>query len=212
MGIIYLIENQINGKKYVGLTTRNLQIRWKEHTRHYSQVIDKAIQVYGEKNFTIKQLEECPDEELDKRETYWIKYFNSANNGYNLTQGGRNENMVYNSVNFEKVGQLWKEGYGQKAIKDILGINVETVHNYLLKNGITEEDIKERHRQLIGKSKSKKIVQLDSNDNIIKIWDSITSIDKAGVSSRATVNRCLKDPKKISNGFKWKYYKSEDNV
>ena len=212
MGIIYLIENQINHKKYVGLTTRNLEIRWKEHMRHSSQTIDKAIQKYGKDNFTIKKIDECPDEELDEKEKYWIQYFNSVEEGYNITTGGRDENMVLDLTNFEKVKNLWEEGYGQKAITQLLKINVETTHNYLLKNGITEEDIKQRHRELVGKSKSKKIVQLDINNNIIKIWDSIISIDRAKICSKATINRCLKDPSKVSNGYKWRYYESEDNI
>lgn len=212
MGIIYLVENQVNHKKYVGLTTRNLEIRWKEHTRHSSQAIDKAIQKYGKDNFTIKKIDECPDEELDEKEKYWIQYFNSVEEGYNISFGGRDENMVLDLTNFEKVKNLWEEGYGQKAITQLLKINVETTHNYLLKNGITEEDIKQRHRELVGKSKSKKIVQLDTNNNIIKIWDSIISIDRAKVSSRASVARCLKDPNKISKGYKWKYYEGEEDI
>jgi hypothetical protein len=36
MGSIYLITNKINDKKYVGLTTRSIEIRWKEHCRHSS--------------------------------------------------------------------------------------------------------------------------------------------------------------------------------
>jgi len=33
-------------------------------------------------------IEECPKEKLDEREIYWIKFYDSYNNGYNLTKGG----------------------------------------------------------------------------------------------------------------------------
>jgi len=40
-------------------------------------------------------LEECPKELLDEREIYWIKYYNTFENGYNLTVGG-NSGFHYN--------------------------------------------------------------------------------------------------------------------
>lgn len=212
MGFIYLIENDINDKKYVGLTSRNIEIRWKEHLRSNSQKIDKAIQVLGKEHFSIKVLEECEDALLDEREIYWINYYDSYNNGYNFTLGGREENMIFSCDDFSKTKELWDLGFGQKEIQQQLKINIETVHNYLLKNGITADDIKERHREKVGKSKSKKIIQLDLNDNIIKIWDSIISIDREGVASRAVVGRCLKGQQKTGKGFKWKYYTESEDI
>ncbi len=32
-GYIYLIENKINDKKYVGKTYRKIELRWKEHIK-----------------------------------------------------------------------------------------------------------------------------------------------------------------------------------
>ena len=54
------------------------------------QFIDKAIQKYGWKNFTVEIVEECTSlEQLNKREIFWIAAFDSkVPNGYNLTDGG----------------------------------------------------------------------------------------------------------------------------
>lgn len=78
-----------------------------------------------------------------------------------MTCGGRAETMVLNTDKMQKTIELWNQGYGQKAITQELSLNVETVHNYLLKNGITSEMIKERHKELVGKSKSKQVFQYD---------------------------------------------------
>jgi hypothetical protein len=45
---------------------------------------------YGIDNFLFEVVEECSLEELNNREKYWIKYYDSHNplNGYNLTDGG----------------------------------------------------------------------------------------------------------------------------
>lgn len=87
---IYKITNQINGKIYVGLTTRSAMSRFKEHiklseTSNYA--IHRAIKKYGAKNFTVVVLESSPNIEiLIKRESYWIKTFDSMNPyiGYNM--------------------------------------------------------------------------------------------------------------------------------
>lgn len=63
--------------------------------KHYSQGkkegqtgIDGAIFKYGKENFSVEILEYCLIEELDERERFYINYYNSYNNGYNLTKGG----------------------------------------------------------------------------------------------------------------------------
>jgi hypothetical protein len=45
---------------------------------------------YGLENFSFEIIEECSKEDLDSRERYWIKKFDSYYNGYNQTSGGQN--------------------------------------------------------------------------------------------------------------------------
>lgn len=209
MGIIYLITNDLNDKKYVGLTTRDLEFRWKEHCRHSSQSIDSAITKYGKHHFHISILEDCPEDKLDEREQYWIKYYDSFNNGYNLTNGGRGSNFIKNPDKVKEVKELWDLGHGQKSITKLTKLNVETVHSYLLKSGVTKEDIKDRHRLLVGASKSKPILQFDENDFFIKEWESQAQLIRTGIICKSTLTRCLKDPNKIFNGYKYKYKEIE---
>lgn len=88
-GIIYVIINLINGKKYVGQTTRTVEERFREHAKADS-FIGKAIRKYGEENFKGEVLEKCYSaEELNAAEIKWIKELDcKAPNGYNLTGGG----------------------------------------------------------------------------------------------------------------------------
>ena len=92
-GYIYLITNKLNQKKYVGQTHKTIQERYKEHlktaqranTRHLYLAMNK----YGVDNFTVQELEYVADDsQLDSREQYWIKYYDSYYNGYNETLGG----------------------------------------------------------------------------------------------------------------------------
>ena len=88
-GIIYKITNKLNGKGYVGKTTRSLEVRFNEHSKADSY-IGNAIRKYGEENFLREVIEECETpEELNELEIFWIAHFNCKQpNGYNQTDGG----------------------------------------------------------------------------------------------------------------------------
>ena len=93
MGYIYKITNKINGKVYIGQTRKTIQERFQEHLKkakiHTNRYLYDAMNKYGYNNFIITQIEECLDIKLDEREIYWIKYYDTYNNGYNLTTGGQ---------------------------------------------------------------------------------------------------------------------------
>lgn len=92
-GIIYKYQNKVNGKIYIGQTTTSLEERLRGHLRKRKgcKAIDNALHKYGIDNFNISVIDECfSQKELDEKEMYWIKQFNSNNRdyGYNLTAGG----------------------------------------------------------------------------------------------------------------------------
>jgi group I intron endonuclease len=90
---IYLITNTINGKQYVGQTTRTIEIRWKDHKHHKdfgTSYLHKAIKKYGEENF-IREIvcEPLTLESMNDLEREYIEKYNTLSpNGYNLTKGG----------------------------------------------------------------------------------------------------------------------------
>ena len=87
---IYKIENKINGKVYIGQSI-NIEERWKQHKRNYSFLTSnfyKAIQEFGINNFNWSIIEECNKKELNEKEKYWINFYDSINNGYNMKIGG----------------------------------------------------------------------------------------------------------------------------
>ena len=48
----------------------------------------RAISKYGADNFKFRVIEECSDDIVNERESYWIDKLDSCNNGYNITLGG----------------------------------------------------------------------------------------------------------------------------
>ena len=88
---IYKITNIQNQKVYIGQTIRPIQDRF---NRHYNDALNniidthfaRAIRKYGRENFIVEEIDKAAtQEELNKKEQYWIQYYNSIENGYNET-------------------------------------------------------------------------------------------------------------------------------
>ena len=100
---IYKITNLINGKIYVGQTTKTIEERFKKHSTTDS-LIGKAIRKYGKENFKLELIAECTTiEEANKLEIYLIKEFNcKVPNGYNFTDGGEGRRGCTHSAESRK--------------------------------------------------------------------------------------------------------------
>ena len=92
---IYKIENLINHKIYIGQSV-NIDKRWREHKKNfldeedssYNTHLYKSMRKYGIENFDFSIVELCLQEELNEKERFWVSYYDSFFNGYNLTFGG----------------------------------------------------------------------------------------------------------------------------
>ena len=80
-------------KKY--LETKDKRY-WKEHCKHglgidtpVGNKLYKAIEKDGLQNFSFEVLEECPKEQLNEKEKYYIELYDTYNFGYNSTKGNK---------------------------------------------------------------------------------------------------------------------------
>lgn len=124
---IYKIENLINHKIYIG-QTNDYKRRFLEHKnkgyKKETKVLYYAFDKYGIENFDFSIIEFV--ENYNEREKYWIKYYDSFENGYNMTEGGdepptfHGENhplSTHNIADIEKIIFLLKNT--KTSIKDI---------------------------------------------------------------------------------------------
>lgn len=100
MFTIYCYTNKINGKKYIGITSRSIKERENSHIYETREIRSKnfpfkrALIKYGIENFNLEILEEVKTkEEACQKEIFYIKkhktYYKFSNsNGYNATIGG----------------------------------------------------------------------------------------------------------------------------
>lgn len=96
VGIVYLVTNTVNGKRYVGITVGTAEDRFKGHVNDMQRgsqlAFHCAIRRHGAEKFTVQELEECGTiEELKQRERDLIVELQthvSLGRGYNMTKGG----------------------------------------------------------------------------------------------------------------------------
>lgn len=99
---IYLATNLTNGKQYVGLSTVSMESRRKQHFKkskgNSPLKFHRAIRKYGKESFDWTVIDTAvTEEELCKKEMYWINKLNTFNNGYNMTLGGDGLNGYKNT-------------------------------------------------------------------------------------------------------------------
>lgn len=87
--LIYKATNLINGKAYIGQTTRKPQTRLNEHLSK-GTLLGRAIAEYGRRNFKVEMIDHAHTKtELNQKEIFWISYHNTIfPNGYNISTGG----------------------------------------------------------------------------------------------------------------------------
>ena len=101
-----MYRNKINDMKYVGQTICSFDQRLSTHltnTIMACSYIDRALHKYGKDNFEFIILEDnIPNELMDEKEIYYIKKYDTFNNGYNLTLGGKGT-LKYEDELIEKI-------------------------------------------------------------------------------------------------------------
>lgn len=99
MGDIYKIINDVNDQIYVGKAVDGMEKRKRSHLSqlHDGTDIHNAILDIGLEHFTWVLIEtNIEDKELlIEREKYWIAFYDSYNNGYNMTPGGEGGNGTH---------------------------------------------------------------------------------------------------------------------
>lgn len=203
--IIYKIQNKINNKIYIGQTTRTLDERIGEHKRKNS-LISRAIKKYGIDNFDINIIDNARTiDELNKKEIYYIKLYDSISNGYNLCDGGNNtkgyhhtkESKLKMSINHKKYYGESNHFYGKKHTE-------ETRNKMKSKWHEDEEKYKRRveHLKAVRHDCSRKVRCLTTGEEFNSIKE---ACNKYNISDVSYISRVCRGKRKSCFGLKFEY-------
>lgn len=139
--VIYAYVKKENQKVvYVG-QTKNLQHRHNQHIRwdpfninnpEYQYPLSRGIRKYGQDAYKLIILEDnLSEEQLNEREKYWIKFYNTYFNGYNQTIGGSNPTkpIFTDDLIDTVIEMLQDESYSYKDIMNKTGISMTHIYN-----------------------------------------------------------------------------------
>lgn len=207
MGYIYKIWNDENDKIYIGETKNSLEQRWQGHlysAKTSDTHLYRAMRKYGINKFHIEVVEEVPDDRLFEREKYWIQYYNSVENGYNIQYGGQGNQTC--NLPQETVEQLWQEGLGITEIAEKLNTTRMIVRNRIYNSELySEEEAQQRGVERRLSKKEKAIIQLSLNgDEIARFSSGMEAEQKTGIDRKA-ISQALRSNSKKSSGYLWQY-------
>lgn len=225
---IYKITNKLNNKSYIGKSI-DVEKRLKNHKsavfsncgREHDTPIHKSMRIHGIENFTFNIIEECSIDQLDEREVFWIKYYNSYLKGYNQTDGGSSPISVKRAVcgfsipegkkicEYSSVTEAECE-YSRGIYETCLNFNKNKTAQglcWFFKEDIenlTQEEIKQK----IYNRYPYLCCQLDKNGKLIKIWkDTKTACIENNFKSIGNIISCCLNNRDLANGFQWCYIK-----
>lgn len=207
MGFVYKITNSINGKMYIGQTSRDIFVRWKEHIRDssdkpssvYFSLLHRAIRKYGADAFEVECVEECDDSVLDQREQYWIKKLKTRENGYNITRGGQGKLKSDNA----EILALWNDGLAVKEISAKTGISKQIVAKRLRYQGVKIQEILSRGNRGNG---SRKVVRVSFDGKEVIIYNSLTEAAEANGMTTGQICMVCTGERTSAGGYRWQYY------
>ncbi len=240
-GFIYKIKNLTNGKIYIGQTTRPLHKRVYEYksafnlNKFYNQHLLNAFNKYGWENFDFSIVDTAPTiNELNKKEIYYIKKYNTTNKdvGYNIELGGLNNIPPLDTIKKMSQSHLGKKQhdtwinkriapagsdeakkYGRVKTDEEKKMLSEKSPRYWLNKKRDDETIKKisktkKEKGLSQKQKNllyKKVFVKDVNTNeILNLYDSTTAASKVVGVNQSTISRWCKNNKVVINK-RWSY-------
>ena len=184
---VYKHTNLQNGKVYIGITCKDVAVRWKngkgyQKGTHFRNAIDK----YGWGNFAHDILfENLNEDEAKRKEIELIALYKSADHeyGYNTTNGGDGTSGLKHS---EETRKKLSE----------MQIGLHRSPRTVFKEGRTPWNK--------GKPslKRKKVICVETG----VVYDSVTSAAEAVGSSSTTISAVCKGDLKTSKGYRWEYY------
>lgn len=214
---IYKITNTINNKSYIGQSC-NIEERWKRHKYAKDNfAIHLAIQKYGIVNFSFSILEECSKEQLNDKEIYWIEYYNSIEDGYNMIPGGSNGAGYAKGI---KVQQYNLDGSFIKEYESALQAANETLINHsdicrccrkeISHAGKFQWKYSNSNKQIcpinIDKlSIQKEINQYDLQGKLVNTYPSLAEAERMTGIRKSTICSVCKGKGKTAGGYRWSY-------
>jgi group I intron endonuclease len=186
-----------------------MQTRVLRHFRTINETkISREIQKYSKYDFVYGVVEEIEDKNLlDEREQYWIKYYDSIDNGFNIKEGGKcARGFKQSKSSIEKrrkklIGRPLSEEHKQKLSKAHKGkvLSRETVDKMIAYR--TGRKLTKSCKEKISQSHSKNTYELKKEDGTILVIKNLAKFCRDNNFSQSYFSRILRGERKTYKGW-----------
>lgn len=214
MAFIYKITNLQNNKVYIGQTSTTLERRFRQHqvaafTLNLKYPLYSAMRKYGIENFKIELIEEVTPEQLDEREQFYIKQYESfvsLNKGYNATRGGEGNILL----DYELIYKLWDEGKSIAEISNITGANRYGIRGVLkVLPTYSETESRIRGNTYQHSLRLKPVYQYTPNGSFVAEFESVFKASVALNIPVKSLYAALTNDNTLAGCCQWSYLKQE---
>lgn len=212
---VYVHINKINGKRYVGITSLNVNNRWRNGDGYKKQVFGRAIAKYGWDNFEHRILAtSLTADDANELERALISEWETQNPlyGYNIVDGGngicgfkfteesrykmsvsaKNRNICY--ANRKKHLPISEETRKKMSINNTGSGNPNYGHKH------TADALKK-----MSKVHSKRVALLGTNGETVKVFESAKlAAEYIGVE-KSVVAKCCRGVNRTCKGHRFEY-------
>lgn len=205
---------------YVG-SAKIFKRRWNEHVthlkrgKHHSEFAQNSFNKYKSIVFSIIEL--CDFDSLTEREQYWIDTLSpdlnmtsTADNHWKLSEetiAKRTLKQVKSIYQYDLDGNLIRKWDSIKQAGETLGINRPSISNCLKGRYKSAGGFIWKYSEVsvLPIKKHKSIEQYSQDGTLIKVWDSINSIENETNYNRKTIYACANGQNNTAYGYIWKY-------
>ena len=211
-GIIYTVTNKETKMVYVGLTTKSLEVRKKDHNKKSkkgkSYAFQNAIATYGPEAFKWEKVDTATtiDELAEKEKAYILKH-NSQEDGYNLSVGGDVQKSVYQydvstGMLVNKYSSLSVAGAKFNLTKQDLSkvcLSVNKVSNGFVWLYSSTFPIH------INDNRRKVVQQLTLEGEFVNEFKSVSEASKLTGCNKTSIAKVCRGERQSCGGFSWKF-------
>lgn len=229
---VYCITNNINGKRYVGITANGYENRFANHIWHSRKqwsgcrALYNSMRKHGAKAFSVELLQIAESlEHLNKLECEWIARLGTLSpNGYNLTEGGgagkfceETKRMMSDRLKGKPMNKKNKDGLKRAwADPEIRASRMAAIREAMNKPEVREaigarqrgKPKSESHIKALRKARARAIMCVDTGQMFHAMIDAVRwvrSTQNRPTANHAKILRATQSEEYTAYGYRWRY-------
>tara|TARA_R110001592_G_C13188743_1_gene752049 strand:+ start:3634 stop:4281 length:648 start_codon:yes stop_codon:yes gene_type:complete len=211
--VVYKVTNKETEEVYIGITTKSIEDRKKDHLKKSkngkSYAFQNAIATYGAEAFKWEQIDTAvTTNELAQKEKEYILEYNSKEQGYNLDGGGGIQKTVYQ---YDIItGNLVDKYSNLTNAGAVVGLNKQDLSSVCLSVNKASKGFYWTY-DFVDKfipfedGRKKKVHQYNIQGEFLKEFNSVSEASKKTNCNKSSIAKVCRKERKLCGGYSWFY-------